>query len=289
MDNLWRLTQTPDLHARWDLRFTDIQYLPRLSETEPQRFLYATRIGFGLGIQGEGTTVGSQNGSRGRTSALRFGSDDPKSLIRSGSGYWQYLPDGDGIRFLTQYSYDVRFGAAGRLVDRLVFRPLLGWATAWSFDRLRLWLEQGIDPAVSIQRSIHHGLARASLGLIWIYHGLIPKLLYPDSGELDLLRGAGLPDGWERRVLTLSGWAEVAFGLAILLGWRVRSLFVINMLLLPLLALGALISQPMVFTDPFNPVTLTIAMLALAAVGFSSSRDLPTARTCLRRKPEKAK
>ena len=25
----------------------------------------------------------------------------------------------------------------------------MGWATAWSFDRLRLWLEEGIDPATS--------------------------------------------------------------------------------------------------------------------------------------------
>ena len=38
MDDLWRLTQTPELHRRWDLRFTDIEYLPRPDEAEPQRF-----------------------------------------------------------------------------------------------------------------------------------------------------------------------------------------------------------------------------------------------------------
>jgi hypothetical protein len=27
MDEVWRLTQTPDLHQRWDLRFTSIAYL----------------------------------------------------------------------------------------------------------------------------------------------------------------------------------------------------------------------------------------------------------------------
>ena len=35
MDDLWRLTQTPELHRRWDLRFTDIEYLPRPDEAEP--------------------------------------------------------------------------------------------------------------------------------------------------------------------------------------------------------------------------------------------------------------
>jgi len=57
IDRLWDLTQTPQLHRRWDLRFTDIQYLPRPDLAEPQRFLYVTRIGFGLCIRGEGSTA----------------------------------------------------------------------------------------------------------------------------------------------------------------------------------------------------------------------------------------
>src|ERR671924_245276 len=35
MDALWELTQRPDLHARWDLRFTSISYLPRAGESAP--------------------------------------------------------------------------------------------------------------------------------------------------------------------------------------------------------------------------------------------------------------
>jgi len=149
IDGVWRLTQTPDLHQRWDLRFTEITYLPRPDDSQPQRFLYTTRIGFGLKIRGEGESVGARDGPGGaRTSALRFWSQDPKSLIREGSGYWKYVPHGDDgrtILFLTLYDYGVRFGALGRLLDRLLFRPLIGWATAWSFDRLRLWIEKDID------------------------------------------------------------------------------------------------------------------------------------------------
>ena len=143
---VWENTQRPELHERWDLRFTSIEYLPRSSDDEPQRFRYATRIGFGLRIEGTGESVGDRDGARGRTSALTFRSHDPKSLIREGSGYWRYVPTADGVRFLTRYDYQPRWGIAGRMVDRLLFRPLLGWATAWSFDRLRLWLEQGIPP-----------------------------------------------------------------------------------------------------------------------------------------------
>ena len=144
---MWEATQDPGWHQRWDLRFTSIRYLPRPDAREPQRFLYATRIGLGLVIEGTGESVGTREGETGaRTSALRFWADDRRSLIREGSGYWRYVPAEGGVRFLTRYDYSTRWGAAGALVDRLLFRPLLGWATAWSFDRLRLWLEGGIPP-----------------------------------------------------------------------------------------------------------------------------------------------
>jgi hypothetical protein len=31
-------------------------------------------------------------------------------LIREGSGYWRYVPTGNGLRFFTWYDYEVRFG-----------------------------------------------------------------------------------------------------------------------------------------------------------------------------------
>src|SRR5438270_14099401 len=90
MESLWQHTQDPALHERWDLRFSTIRYLPRAGESEPQRFLYSTRIGFGMRIDGEGESTGSKEDAAGaRTSALRFWSDDGKSLIREGSGYWR--------------------------------------------------------------------------------------------------------------------------------------------------------------------------------------------------------
>jgi hypothetical protein len=146
LDDLWTRTQEPDRHQRWDLRFTEIDYLPR-AEGEPQRFRYATRLLPFLTVAGTGVSAGERERADGtRTSALRFSCRHPLSLLAEGSGYWRYIPDGDGVRFLTGYDYRPRWGAFGALVDRLLFRPLMGWATAWSFDRLRLWLERGITP-----------------------------------------------------------------------------------------------------------------------------------------------
>src|SRR6202045_4527464 len=109
IENLWQKTQEPKLHQRWDLRFSRIDYLPRQPD-EPQKFLYSTRIGLGLRIDGEGESAGEHDGPSGeRTSALKFWSKDPKSLIELGSGYWKYVPSAGGIRFFTSYDYQPRF------------------------------------------------------------------------------------------------------------------------------------------------------------------------------------
>jgi hypothetical protein len=49
LETLWAHTQTPELHERWDLRFSRIDYLPQAHESEPQRFRYTTRVGLGRG------------------------------------------------------------------------------------------------------------------------------------------------------------------------------------------------------------------------------------------------
>ncbi|CAM4202268.1 hypothetical protein L1N85_07295 [Paenibacillus alkaliterrae] len=88
---LWEHTQTPELHEQWDLRFSDIQYLPRATEDDVQKFQYVTRIGFGLKIEGTGESgVQGQSNADERLSTLTFSSEQPLFLIRQGGGYWKY-------------------------------------------------------------------------------------------------------------------------------------------------------------------------------------------------------
>jgi DoxX-like protein len=285
LDDIWQRTQDPALHERWDLRFSEIAYLPRDGD-EPQRFRYKTVIGFGLCVRGEGESSGTRDAAAGeRTSALRFWSDDPKSLIREGSGYWRYISAADGVRFLTWYDYRTRFGALGRLLDRVLFRPLMGWATAWSFDRLRLWIEQGIDPALSMQRSLAHAAARIALAIVFLHQGLVPKLLYRHPSELRMLSEAGLSVETAGRVLVAVGVAEVALGAVLLLAWRARWPFILILALMPVSLIGVAITSPGVLVGAFNPVALNVAVAALAAVGWLMSAGLPSAAHCLRARP----
>lgn len=129
LDTVWSYSQDPERHQRWDARFLGIEYLPG---TEPQAFRYRTVAGEGVGV-----AAGERHRPDGtRTSALRF-----TSWYMTGAGYWRYVPASQGVRFLTGYDYTLRW----TVLDVLV-RPLIGWATAWSFDRLRIWLEYGVPP-----------------------------------------------------------------------------------------------------------------------------------------------
>lgn len=287
-DALWEHTQTPALHQRWDLRFSRIDYMPKEREDAPQRFNYETKIGFGVRVAGTGESVGTHDTDDESTSALKFASGDPKAIIREGSGYWKYIRTNDGIRFLTLYDYKTRYGTCGELFDRVIFRPMIGWATAWSFDRLRLWLERGIDPRLSAARALVHSICRLALAFVWIWHGLVPKIIVRHPGEMTPLESVGLFSGHEMQAVIAAGIGEFIFGLVHLMFWRTRWLYVVDAIVFAGLGIGAVITAPDLALAPFNPVTFTLVLVVVAVIGWLACRELPSARRCLRRKPESA-
>lgn len=180
---VWQHTREPVRHARWDLRFTRIDDLPADADG-PVRFRYRTTVLPGVHIDGVGVTAGERGRADGSAvSALRFASDDRRSLLAQGSGYWRYVPVPGGVRFLTGFDYEPRWGRFGRVADRM-FRPVFGWATAWSFDRLRLWLERGVSPATARWCWLAETAGRAALAASawWL-------------GPLALIAAIGLPPG----------------------------------------------------------------------------------------------
>lgn len=142
VDRVWELTQNTIEHPRWDLRFSTITPIQKL-DGGGYRFVYQRRMP-GHTIEGTGTSIGERTRPDGtRTSALRFATADRVSPLRDGRGYWRYVPTATGTTFATGFDYDPGWG---RALDRLMMRRLIGWMTAWSFDRLRIWAETGVPP-----------------------------------------------------------------------------------------------------------------------------------------------
>lgn len=287
IDALWAATQEPGQHARWDVRFGSIEHQPQEGDG-PQRFTYATSVAPGITIAGTGESLGDRDRPDGtRWSGLKFWADDRRSIIAAGAGYWRYVPTTDGVRFITRFDYRPRWGRFGEGVDRYLVRPVFGRATAWSFDRLRLWLERGITPERSRDQAIAHGAAVAGLAGVWLYQGIVPKLWRVDDGEVALWRTAvGLDHGAARAAVRTAGALEVAVGLAVATRSRARWPFVLTAVGMPVLTTAAWHADRRLLSRAFNPVTLNGAMVALAVVALASRRDLPSAGTPLRLAPD---
>lgn len=283
IERVWEASQNPTLHEQWDLRFSSITYLPK-KENEAQLFEYKTNIGFGMAINGWGKSVGTFHAKDdSRTSSLHFGTDHFLSPIKEGKGYWKYVPEHNATKFFTQYDYVVPFGDLGNLVDRIVFRPLMGWATALSFDVLKRWLEKGDTPSAQYIRFFTHWIITFLFFFVWIYQGLIPKLIMMHPEEVALTFALlPLKPSETHNIVAAIGIIEIIFGLIWILYQNKSRLLRLQLVLLPLLTVSAIVANSSVLSHPFNPVTFNLSLIVLTIIGLLSSKDIPTAKSCKR-------
>ncbi|PKJ55895.1 DoxX-like family protein [Bacillus sp. SN10] len=284
MEKLWEYTQEPHIHTEWDARFTEISYVEK-KEGEPQKFLYKTKIGFGLEIAGEGESIGEIRKETGeRISSLKFWTDNTLSLIQIGRGYWKYTPREKHIHFETQYDYDTRFGHIGNVIDSYIFRPLLGWATAWSFDALKLWLEKGLHPRLLIRKTMTYWLVCFLIAFVWMYQGIFPKIIYSHPEEIKMLSAIIGSTGNSIAILKVIGMLEIIFGIIWLFPIPKQKLFILHIFMLIGLTIAAGFTNITSFTEPFNPITLNVLLMGLSIVGYINSFDLPSAKNCKRKR-----
>ncbi|WP_074607594.1 DoxX-like family protein [Bacillus cereus group sp. BfR-BA-01350] len=284
MEKLWKYTQEPHIHTEWDARFTEILYVEK-KEGEPQKFSYKTKIGFGLEIAGEGESIGEIRKETGeRISSLKFWTDNTLSLIQIGRGYWKYTPRKEHIHFETQYDYDTRFGRIGNVIDFYMFRPLLGWATAWSFDALKLWLEKGLHPRLLIRRTMTYWLVCFLFAFVWMYQGIFPKIIFSHPEEMKMLSAIIDSTGNSIAILKVIGMLEIIFGIIWLFPVPKQKLFILHIFMLIALTIVAGFTNIASFTKPFNPITLNLLLIGLSIVGYINSFDLPSAKNCKRKR-----
>lgn len=283
IDEVWSMTQNPELHEQWDLRFSSISYLPKKSENAPQSFIYETKFGCGVKIAGWGKSIGTHNKKDGsKTSSLHFGTNQKISPISEGKGFWQYIPRDNGITFLTQYDYDVRFGLFGRVLD-FFFRPIMGWATALSFDVLKRWIEKGESPRSQYVRFFSNSIVTMLFFFIWLYHGLVPKIIAKHPEEVAMLSSlTSIKGNAAVKGVGLIGVLEILFAVIWLLYRKKRHLLALQMIVFPVLTISTVISNPSSSSHPFNPVTFNASLWVLSIIGYLLATDLPTATSCMR-------
>ncbi len=132
---------------------------------------------------------------------------------------------------------------------------------------LRRRHEEVVPPERPRDQAVAHAAAVAGLAGVWVYQGLVPKLLAVDTDEVALWRSSlGLGEGAARRAVRVSGALEIAAGAITIRHARQRWPFVATAVAMPLLAGSALVADRRAFTRAFNPASLNWAVAALAVV-----------------------
>ncbi|WP_342468118.1 hypothetical protein NSS78_09620 [Bacillus sp. FSL W8-0920] len=174
IEKVWEYTQNPKLHEQWDLRFSTIS-LNEPQNEQPQSFLYEKHLGFGLNVTGTGAYRTRMMDERNeRASSLHFKSSHPLSFIKEGSGYWKYMKTSDHIVFQTQFDYKTKEGKGWTWADRILFRPMIGFMTAFSFGALKTWLEKGTHPRLLLERTLAHYGICLLFAIVWLCQAVIP-------------------------------------------------------------------------------------------------------------------
>ncbi len=113
-------------------------------------------------------------------------------------------------------------------------------------------------------------LSRWVLALIFVYHGLVPKILFRNAQEIEM-NTAFAPAVEETFALISSGVAELL--LAVLLVWLYRWQ-ILNYAIIAfgcLATLAIVISLPHLLANAFNPFSTNLALVALAGINCLSA------------------
>ena len=105
-----------------------------------------------------------------------------------------------------------------------------------------------------------------TLVILWLYQGLIPKILFQSPAEISIWQNMGFELALAKVLVGLSGGCEILFGLCFL-KWN-RSIFLHGLNIIGLAGLLLLIAftAPLQLTAAFNPVVMNTAMLMLSVV-----------------------
>ncbi|VXD02063.1 DoxX-like family protein [Pseudomonas sp. 8Z] len=121
-------------------------------------------------------------------------------------------------------------------------------------------------------------LARLTLAVVFIWHGLVPKILCLSPDEVAMIAAHGLPDHplfAPPLIAAVGGGAEILLGILLLIVRRRRwPILLVGAALLVLLLDVALLS-PHLLIQAFNPLSTNLAGLALCAVAWLA--ESPTA------------
>lgn len=121
---------------------------------------------------------------------------------------------------------------------------------------------------MKISKSVQQPLLTINsiLAILWIYQGLVPKIIYHTVEEQTFWQYLGVDELSMLFLIKISGYIEIIFGLLFLIFRHSKILHVFNILGLIALTIVVAVIYPLYFTSSFNPFVMNLAMIGLSVV-----------------------
>ena len=107
--------------------------------------------------------------------------------------------------------------------------------------------------------------ARLALGFVWVYEGLVPKILFTTPQELDLVARSGVYWPTPAVMLVFTGVCEILGGLWLLSGRASRVAAALSVALLLVVGTACAVLEPGILYHPFGGLSKNLGLLACAA------------------------
>ncbi len=116
--------------------------------------------------------------------------------------------------------------------------------------------------------------ARLSLGFVWLWEGLVPKVLYPSTLQIEMVRRSGWWFGTPEQTLYWLGLAMIPAGLAILSGIAERLAVLVATVSVLVLMVLVISTNPEALHDPFGGLAKDACLFVCAALVWFWPRSL---------------
>lgn len=105
-----------------------------------------------------------------------------------------------------------------------------------------------------------------TLAVLWVYQGLIPKVLYKAQDEQYIWQQQGFDELISLILMQFSGYIEIIFGMLFLVFKQSKILHFLNILGMLGLSLLIAIIDIRYFQNAFNPFVMNVAMASLSII-----------------------
>ena len=106
--------------------------------------------------------------------------------------------------------------------------------------------------------------SRVALGMVWLYEGFVPKILFLRPDEIELVQKSHLV--WRTPEFTLQalGLAQIAIGIGLIAGLAERAAVAIATLWMSILIVLVASGNPSMLIDPYGALVKDFCLVACA-------------------------